>query len=165
VRLKKIKEFNTFLLVCDKANFICSRIDQDFWSHAYRRSFISVPPVCPRRGKIIKILVVVILPQDPNIMFVMYNYSNSGLDEDNGGGQGFLAWGTHELDRHLAASGTVSGKELSGPRARRRRMSYGAICSRVGHSRFCRKETMEAPAPIVIACMTMFGLLLRFVFY
>jgi hypothetical protein len=96
--------------------------------------------------------------------FAFYDYLDYGSDEDEGGGRGFLAWGTDELDRLLAGSGTVSAGGPSRPGARRERMYYGAVGSSVGHGALRRKGTMEAPDPTVIPSTSMFGLLSRFGF-
>jgi hypothetical protein len=88
--------------------------------------------------------------------FGFYEYDDWESDDDEGGG--FLAWGTDELDRLLAGSGSGT------PAVRNERMYYGAAGDAVGTG-LRRKNTMsgrDSPDPTVIPGTSMFGFLSRF---
>lgn len=92
--------------------------------------------------------------------FAFYDYDDYDSDEDDGPSRGFLAWGTDELDRLLAGSGS------SQPSSRNERMFYGAVGDPVSAG-LRRKGTLpgrDSPDPTVIPSTSMFGFLSTFGF-
>ncbi|KAF8246921.1 hypothetical protein K440DRAFT_319286 [Wilcoxina mikolae CBS 423.85] len=91
--------------------------------------------------------------------FGFYEYDDWESDEgDGGGGRGFLAWGTDELDRLLAGSGSGT------PAVRSERMYYGAVgdASGTGLRRKSAIPGRDSPDPTVIPGTNMFGFLSKF---
>ena len=91
--------------------------------------------------------------------FAFYDYDDYGSDDDDGGGRSFLAWGTDELDRLLAGSG--SGTPARGGAER---MFYGAA-GEPSSAGLRRKGTLpgrDSPDPTVIPSTSMFGFLSKF---
>ncbi|KAI5847020.1 hypothetical protein BZA05DRAFT_438113 [Tricharina praecox] len=93
--------------------------------------------------------------------FAFYDYDDYDSDSDERASRGFLAWGTDELDRLLAGSGSQS------PTTRNERMFYGAVNDASGPSGLLRKSTHPGgvgPDPTVIPGTNMFGFLSSFGF-
>jgi hypothetical protein len=92
--------------------------------------------------------------------FAFYDYDDYDSDEDDGPSRGFLAWGTDELDRLLAGSGSAQ------PSTRNERMFYGAVGDPASAG-IRRKGTMpgrDSPDPTLIPGTSMFGFLSTFGF-
>ena len=100
-------------------------------------------------------------PQRSEFPFAFYDYDDYDSDSDEGASRGFLAWGTDELDRLLAGSGSQS------PTMRNERMFYGAVNDPPGPGGLRRKSTHPGgvgPDPTVIPGTNMFGFLSTFGF-
>jgi len=100
-------------------------------------------------------------PQRSEFPFAFYDYDDYDSDSDERASRGFLAWGTDELDRLLAGSGSQS------PTTRNERMFYGAVNDPPGPSGLRRKGIHPGgvgPDPTVIPGTSMFGFLSTFGF-